>query len=83
MLENADASQSSITRGRLLILSAALLWSLAGVFIKLLDVPPLTIVFYRSFFAFLVFTAFVRRVEWQVNGPVLLSVLTYTAAISS
>jgi drug/metabolite transporter (DMT)-like permease len=83
MLENADASQSSITRGRLLILSAALLWSLAGVFIKFLDVPPLTIVFYRSFFAFLVFTAFVRRVEWQVNGPVLLSVLTYTAAISS
>jgi drug/metabolite transporter (DMT)-like permease len=67
----------------LLILSAALLWSLAGVFIKFLDVPPLTIVFYRSFFAFLVFTAFVRRVEWQVNGPVLLSVLTYTAAISS
>lgn len=83
MLENADASQSSVTRGRLLILSAALLWSLAGVFIKFLDVPPLTIVFYRSFFAFLVFTAFVRRVEWQVNGPVLLSVLTYTAAISS
>jgi drug/metabolite transporter (DMT)-like permease len=83
MLENADGSQSSITRGRLLILSAALLWSLAGVFIKFLDVPPLTIVFYRSFFAFLVFTAFVRRVEWQVNGPVLLSVLTYTAAISS
>lgn len=83
MHENADAAQSSITRGRLLILSAALLWSLAGVFIKFLDVPPLTIVFYRSFFAFLVFTAFVRRVEWQVNGPVLLSVLTYTAAISS
>jgi drug/metabolite transporter (DMT)-like permease len=83
MLENIGSSPSNITRGRLLILSAALLWSLAGVFIKFLDVPPLTIVFYRSFFAFLVFTAFVRRADWQINGPVLISVLTYTAAISS
>jgi drug/metabolite transporter, DME family len=83
MLENADSPQANIARGRLLILSAALLWSLAGVFIKFLDVPPLTIVFYRSFFAFLVFTPFVRRAEWQINAPVLISVVTYTAAISS
>jgi drug/metabolite transporter (DMT)-like permease len=83
MLEDAGSPQSNIARGRLFILAAAILWSLAGVFIKFLDVPPLTIVFYRSFFAFLVFTAFVRRAEWQINGPVLISVLTYTAAISS
>ena len=83
MLENVESSPSNIIRGRLLILSAALLWSLAGVFIKFLDVPPLTIVFYRSFFAFLAFTAFVRRADWQINGPVLISVLTYTAAISA
>ena len=83
MLENVGSSLSNITRGRLLILSAALLWSLAGVFIKFLDVPPLSIVFYRSFFAFLVFTAFVRRADWQINRPVLISVLTYTAAISA
>jgi drug/metabolite transporter (DMT)-like permease len=83
MPENFESPPSNVGRGRLFILSAALLWSLAGVFIKFLDVPPLTIVFYRSFFAFLVFTAFVRRAEWQINGPVLVSVLTYTAAISS
>jgi drug/metabolite transporter (DMT)-like permease len=83
MLENTGSVQSDVARGRLLILSAALLWSLAGVFIKFLDVAPLTIVFYRSFFAFLVFTPFVRRVGWQINGPVLISALTYTAAISS
>ena len=70
-------------RGRLLILSAALLWSLAGVFIKFLDVPPLTIVFYRSLFACLVFTPFARSAEWRISAPVLVSVLTYTAAISS
>ncbi|MGE5215752.1 MAG: DMT family transporter [Chloroflexota bacterium] len=70
-------------RGRLLILAAALLWSLAGVFIKFLDVPPLTIVFYRSFFAALVFTPFVRRADWQISGAVLVSVVTYTLAISA
>jgi drug/metabolite transporter (DMT)-like permease len=74
---------SNIARGRLLIVSAALLWSLAGVFIKFLDVPPLTIVFYRSFFACLIFTPFVRRADWRISGPVGLSVLTYSAAISA
>lgn len=83
MLENAGSAQPNIARGRLLILSAALLWSLAGVFIKFLDLPPLTIVFYRSFFAFMVFTPFVHRSNWPINGPVLISVLAYTAAISA
>lgn len=75
--------ESNIARGRLLILSAALLWSLAGVFIKFLDVPPLTIVFYRSFFACLIFTPFVRLADWRISGAVGVSVLTYSAAISA
>ncbi|HLN84283.1 MAG TPA: DMT family transporter, partial [Candidatus Binatia bacterium] len=70
-------------RGHWLIFSAAVLWSLAGIFIKHLDVPPLAIVFYRSFFACLVFTPFLRRSPWQLNWPILASVLTYTAAISA
>jgi drug/metabolite transporter, DME family len=78
-----DVPQPNASRGRMLILAAAVLWSLAGVFIKFLDVPPLTIVFYRSLFAFLVFTPFVRRAQWRINGPVLVSVLAYTAAISA
>ena len=83
MLENTGSARLNISHGRLLILCAAVLWSLAGVFIKFLDVPPLTIVFYRSLFACLVFTPFVRRAEWRISAPVLVSVLTYTAAISS
>lgn len=83
MLENAALSRSDIGRGRLCILAAALLWSLAGVFIKFLDVPPLTIVFYRSLFAFAAFTPFVRRAAWQITTPVVISILTYTAAISA
>ena len=70
-------------RGYWLIFSAALLWSLAGIFIKYLDVAPLAITFYRSLFACVVFTAFLRRSHWQLNWPILISVVTYTAAISA
>ena len=83
MHESFATSYSQIARGRWLILSAAFLWSLAGVFIKFLDVPPLTIVFYRSLFAGLVFTPFLRRNGWPINATILVSALTYTAAISS
>lgn len=77
------ASSAPATRGRLLVLGAALLWSLAGVFIKFLDLPPLTIVFYRSLFAGLMFTPFLRRMDWQLSVPVFFSALSYTAAISA
>jgi drug/metabolite transporter, DME family len=86
IMPNDDATSASsawATRGRVLVLGAALLWSLAGVFIKFLDLPPLTIVFYRSLFAGLMFTPFLRRLDWQLSGPVLFSALTYTAAISA
>jgi drug/metabolite transporter, DME family len=83
MHESFATSYSQIARGRWLILSAAFLWSLAGVFIKFLDVPPLTIVFYRSLFAGLVFTPFLRRNGRPFSAPILVSALTYTAAISS
>ena len=84
----ADSHTPSLSRrasdhGRLLILAAALLWSLAGVFIKFLDLPPLTIVFYRSLFASFVFAPFVRRRQWHFDGSIALSVLSYTAAISA
>jgi drug/metabolite transporter (DMT)-like permease len=70
-------------RGRLFIFSAAVLWSLAGVFIKFLDLHPLAIVFYRSLFASLVFIPFLKRSDFCFNVPIFISVLTYTAAISA
>ena len=70
-------------RGRLLILIAALLWSLAGVFIKLLDLHPLTIVFYRSLFASLVFLPFLKSSQFRFDAPIIVSVISYTAAITA
>jgi len=68
--------------GRLYVLIAGLLWSLAGVFIKSLEVQPLTIVFYRSLFASLFFTVFIRAGKSTCSKPLAVSVFSYTAAIS-
>jgi drug/metabolite transporter (DMT)-like permease len=68
-------------RGRRFVFLAALLWSLGGVFIKFLDLHPLTIVFYRSLFAALVFLPFLKRTERAVSVPVLFSVMSFSAAI--
>ena len=81
--EASHGTRQKPNRGRLLILVAAILWSLAGVFIKYLPLPPLTIVFYRSFFASLVFTPYLRRSDWRFSASIMVSVVTYTAAISA
>ena len=80
--EEKSSANAGVSRGRLLILVTAVLWSLAGVFIKALELHPLTIVFYRSLFAALFFIPLVRRKSWTINLPVLVSALSYTAAIS-
>jgi drug/metabolite transporter (DMT)-like permease len=67
-------------QGRLLVVLAAVLWSLAGVFIKSLDLPPVTISFYRFLFAALFFLLFFRKRQVVVNLNVLFSVATYVAA---
>src|SRR2546430_17479706 len=56
---------------------------LADFFIKFLFLPPLTIVFYRSLFASLFFAFFVRKNAIMPRGPLLVSAISYTAAISA
>ena len=85
MVTPMPASRSTLdpNRGRLLILLAAFFWSLAGVFIKFLDLHPLTIVFYRSLFASLVFVPFLRPSQFRFNTATVVSVISYTAAITA
>jgi drug/metabolite transporter (DMT)-like permease len=71
------------SRARLWLLLAAILWSLAGVFIKFLLLPPLTIVFYRSLFAGLFFLLFFQKSAGLPARALLVSMTSYTAAISS
>jgi drug/metabolite transporter (DMT)-like permease len=76
-------SSDPLGRGRCLILGAAVLWSLAGIFIKFLDLHPLTIVFYRSLFASLAFAPFLRPRQFRFDSAIAVSALSYTAAISA
>ncbi len=73
---------SAPTRGRSLVLLAGVLWSLAGVFIKSLELNSLAITFYRSLFASLFFLLFSRKTIHPPKLPLLVSVASYTAAIS-
>ncbi len=82
-IEPANPADPEASRARLFVLAAALLWSLAGVFIKSLDVHPLSIVFYRSLFAALFFAPLAPRKSWTLSLPLLFSALSYTAAISA
>ena len=77
------ALDQHLRRARLELLLAAVLWSLAGIFIKFLSLPPLTIVFYRSLFAALFFAFFVRKSIAVPRIALLVSALAYTAAISA
>lgn len=85
MLNPDPAPQTTrdLDRGRRFVLLAAVLWSLAGVFIKILALHPLTIVFYRSLFAALVFVPFLKRSHWSFNFSILISVISYSAAITA
>jgi drug/metabolite transporter (DMT)-like permease len=78
-----DRESHNLTRYRLWLLYAAILWSLAGVFIKFLPLPALTIVFYRSLFAGLFFLVFFRRSAELPARALLVSAASYTAAISA
>ena len=53
------------------------------MFIKSLDVHPLTIVFYRSLFAALFFAPLAPRKSWTASLPLAVTALSYTAAISA
>ena len=82
-LSEITASDLRLRRARLSLLFAAVLWSLAGIFIKFLSLPPLTIVFYRSLSASLFFAFFVRRSIAVPRVALLVSAIAYTAAISA
>lgn len=82
ILGKSPDSHPDLIRGRLLVFLAAILWSLAGVFIKSLELHPMTIVFFRSLFASLFFLPFLGKSGWAVSFSLLVSVTSYTAAIS-
>jgi drug/metabolite transporter, DME family len=64
-------------RGIIATLMAALIWSTAGVLVKLIDLDAFTILFYRSAYAGLLFLAVFRREALQLDRRALLISLFY------
>lgn len=74
-------------RGRLLVASAALLWSTGGLFIKLVPLDALGVVFWRSVLTSAVLAAILRpaRSAWRAASPLSMAVyagmiLTFVSA---
>ena len=69
--------------GILAILGAATCWSTAGLLIKLIDLPPLKIAFYRSLIAGLFLAAVAGRSGWRrLERGSLLVILTYALVVN-
>jgi drug/metabolite transporter, DME family len=64
-------------RAILLTIAGAILWSIGGVFIKLLPQDAYTILFYRSFYAAILFLVIFRKEVFYFNKFTLVSALFY------
>ena len=78
-----NSLHESSKRGVVLAFTAGILWSLAGVFIKSLDLHPIVIAFYRSFFAMLFFVPFFRTRSLRFTPALIVSGVTFTIATGS
>ncbi len=63
--------------GILMTILAAILWSTGGLFIKLLPLDAFTILFYRSFYAAIIFIIIFRKSLFKYNRLSLISILFY------
>ena len=70
-------------RGLAAVAVAAVVWSTGGLFIKLLPFSALTILFYRSVFAALLFAAVYRKQVLLFNRQSLLTVVFYALLLVS
>ncbi|MBC8345746.1 MAG: EamA family transporter [Candidatus Marinimicrobia bacterium] len=65
----------------LLLIIAAMLWSLGGVFIKMVDLHPIALSGARSFVAALVLLIYIRRPKFIWNKFMIMGVLAYAATV--
>ena len=65
----------------ILLITAALMWSLGGVFIKLVDLNPMGIAGIRSLGAAVVLLIYIKKPRWYWNRYFLTGVLAYTAMV--
>ena len=65
----------------ILLITAALMWSLGGIFIKLVDLNPMGIAGIRSLGAAVVLLIYIKKPRLYWNRYFLTGVLAYTAMV--
>ena len=65
----------------ILLITAALMWSLGGIFIKLVDLNPMGIAGIRSLGAAVVLLIYIKKPRWYWNRYFLTGVLAYAAMV--
>ena len=69
------------TLGILAMMATAFLWSIAGLFIKIIDWKPLTIAGFRSLVASLVILLFLKRPKFHLSFPQVAAALASAATM--
>ena len=78
----AGSGRGSYLAGILAILAAAACWSTAGLLIKLVDLPPLKIAFYRSLIAGIFLAVIAGRGWHRIGRGSLLVIFTYALVVN-
>ena len=82
-MSNLYSRLSKEKKGALLMILTALLWSTGGLFIKLIPVNALTILFYRSTYAAIVFVLLFQKKIYRVNKISIFASIVYAALLIS
>jgi len=71
----------NISSAYLMLIIAALLWSLGGLFIKLVDLSPIIIAGIRSFGAAVVFIFYIKKPKWYWGKYFIGGILFYSSMV--
>ena len=82
-MSNLYSRLSKEKKGALLMILTAFLWSTGGLFIKLIPVNALTILFYRSTYAAIVFVLLFQKKIYRVNKISIFASIVYAALLIS
>ena len=69
------------SRAYMMLIVAALMWSLGGLFIKLVDLHPISISGVRSLGAALLLLVYISKPKWHWNRYFVIGVLSYCAMV--
>lgn len=69
----------SATSANIILIIAALMWSVGGLFIKLVDLSPVAITGTRSIAAALVFLIYLKKPQLYLNRYFIIGVISYAA----